>query len=236
MTKGPIPEHRGQAKRLLRLAGKEPEEWLSPTQLAWHLDFTPGGIAKLKSDGKLPGFIKLGKRTFYPKNETLGMGLTRKSKKEIVETLKRSLGSDESALPEQLRSDSPEAVELMSEESLVPIPKVLLPKARTQASYLRATAATVSLEDWGDVVKTALEHAKEGDAKARTWLSSYLIGTPIQRIAAIVTDTADKFPEDERLKLLHTMLFGEEPDGESGAEAEAEGVVEVSYTDSSEVS
>ena len=236
MTKGPIPEHSGQVERLLRLAGKDPEEWLSPPQLAWHLDFTRGGVAALAFQGKLPGGIKLGKRVFYPKNETLGMGVNRESKKEIVKTLHRSLGSDESALPEQLRSDSPEAVELMSEESLVPIPKVLLPKARTQAAYLRATAATVSLEDWGEVVKTALEHAKEGDAKARTWLSGYLIGTPIQRIAAIVEDNTEKFAEDERMKLLFAMMFGGEPDGESGAEAEAEGVVEVSYTDSSEVS
>ena len=232
VTQGQAPEHNERTVRILTDAGKVPEEWLSSEQLAWYLKIDHSRIRGMIRDGKIPDHIRLGYRVFFPKDETLLNVHSRKTRKAVVESLKRSLGSDESVLPEQLRSDSTAAAELMSVESTAPIPKVLLPKARTQASYLRATAATVSLEDWADVVKTALSDAKEGDAKARTWLSSYLIGTPIQRIAAIVTDTADKFPEDERLKLLHTMLFGEENNGDSGAEE----IVDATYTDSSEVS
>ena len=37
---------------------------------------------------------------------------------------------------------------------------------------------TVSLDDWQDVVKGALQAAKDGDAQARNWLAQYLIGRP----------------------------------------------------------
>ena len=236
MSQVQIPEHSDQTRKILLAAGKVPAEWLTSKQLATYLGVSSSHIRARTIRGKMAGILRIESRVFYNKKECLTTVSSNTTRKVAQQEIMTSLGSDESVLPEQLRSDSPEAVELMSVESTKPISKLLLPKARTQASYLRATAATVSLEDWGEVVKTALEHAKEGDAKARTWLSGYLIGTPIQRIAAIVEDNTEKFAEDERMKLLFAMMFGGEPDGESGAEAEAEGVVEVSYTDSSEVS
>jgi hypothetical protein len=37
---------------------------------------------------------------------------------------------------------------------------------------------TVTLDDWQDVVNTALNAAKQGDPQARAWLAQYLVGKP----------------------------------------------------------
>ena len=49
---------------------------------------------------------------------------------------------------------------------------------RTEGDYMGALLDTVSLSDWQDVVKGALQAAKSGDAQARNWLAQYLIGRP----------------------------------------------------------
>ena len=49
---------------------------------------------------------------------------------------------------------------------------------RTEGDYMGALLDTVSLDDWQDVVKGALQAAKDGDAQARNWLAQYLIGRP----------------------------------------------------------
>lgn len=41
-------------------------------------------------------------------------------------------------------------------------------------------ADCVTNEDWRDITNRAVERAKKGDPNARTWLSSYLLGTPKQ--------------------------------------------------------
>jgi hypothetical protein len=42
--------------------------------------------------------------------------------------------------------------------------------------YLQAMGEVVSLEDWRDIVRQAVQDASDGDAKAREWLSKYLLG------------------------------------------------------------
>jgi hypothetical protein len=37
---------------------------------------------------------------------------------------------------------------------------------------------TVTLDDWQDLVNSALMSAKQGDAQARVWLVQYLVGKP----------------------------------------------------------
>lgn len=49
---------------------------------------------------------------------------------------------------------------------------------RTQSDYLRTLLDRVTLETWGDVVDATVAKAKEGDAQARAWLASYLVGRP----------------------------------------------------------
>ena len=56
------------------------------------------------------------------------------------------------------------------------------PKRRTEDQYLDATIGRVTLKDWREIVDKAVLQAKRGDARARTWLSDYLLGPPQQRL------------------------------------------------------
>ncbi len=49
---------------------------------------------------------------------------------------------------------------------------------RTETDYMGILLDSVSLDDWQDVVKNALQAAKNGDQNARAWLAQYLIGKP----------------------------------------------------------
>lgn len=67
------------------------------------------------------------------------------------------------------------------------------PKRETERAYLNVMRSKVSLEDWGKVVKKALDDAKKGDSVARAWLSKYLVGDdPIAML-----DVLDKLTELE---------------------------------------
>ena len=91
----------------------------------------------------------------------------------------------------------------------------LYPKRKEfEQSYLEAMANIVKLHDWEQIVVTAVNDAANGDAKARAWLSDYLIGKPITRIASIQQVKNTNLGEDERkeyLKAIFDMqLAGEE--------------------------
>lgn len=53
---------------------------------------------------------------------------------------------------------------------------------QAEAEYLTATIEMVSLARWRRIVQAAAEAAEQGDAKARAWLSGYLLGKPAQRL------------------------------------------------------
>jgi len=57
------------------------------------------------------------------------------------------------------------------------------PPRATEAQYLVAMHETVLLSDWMEIVERAMIDAKDGDDKARAWLSNYLIGRPIDQPA-----------------------------------------------------
>jgi hypothetical protein len=46
----------------------------------------------------------------------------------------------------------------------------------------------VSLKDWREIVKTAVEGAKAGDAQARNWLSKHLCGDDPLALAELVEE------------------------------------------------
>jgi hypothetical protein len=50
------------------------------------------------------------------------------------------------------------------------------PKRDVEHRYLEAISEVASLESWRKIVARAVEDAKQGDARAREWLSRYLIG------------------------------------------------------------
>lgn len=49
---------------------------------------------------------------------------------------------------------------------------------RTEADYMAVLLDAVPLNDWRDVIATAVAAAKAGDGGARAWLAQYLIGKP----------------------------------------------------------
>jgi len=49
------------------------------------------------------------------------------------------------------------------------------PSRASELAYLNATLATVTIQDWVQVIQKALDQAKEGDARARDFLASYLL-------------------------------------------------------------
>jgi len=50
------------------------------------------------------------------------------------------------------------------------------PKRAVEDEYLAAIASGVSQDDWRAIVFRAAADAKQGDARARDWLSRYLVG------------------------------------------------------------
>jgi hypothetical protein len=58
------------------------------------------------------------------------------------------------------------------------------PKRATEAEYLRALSRIVTVEDLRAIARRAVADAKRGSARAREWVSKYLLGNPIPREAA----------------------------------------------------
>lgn len=58
---------------------------------------------------------------------------------------------------------------------------------RTEGDYMGVLLDAVTLDDWRDVVKGALQEAKGGDPQARTWLAQYLVGKPEAKAPAAMT-------------------------------------------------
>lgn len=51
-----------------------------------------------------------------------------------------------------------------------------------QSKYLKRIDTAMTLKRWRAIVLKAIEQAERGDAKARQWLSDYILGKPIQYI------------------------------------------------------
>jgi hypothetical protein len=64
------------------------------------------------------------------------------------------------------------------------------PRRAVERQYLAALNDAVTLDDWKDIVKAAVQAAKEGDGKARGWLTRYLIGTDPLSLTDLAADEA----------------------------------------------
>jgi hypothetical protein len=64
------------------------------------------------------------------------------------------------------------------------------PRRAVERQYLAALSDAVSLDDWRDVVQAAVVAAKEGDGKARDWLTRYLVGENPLTLADLAADEA----------------------------------------------
>ena len=56
------------------------------------------------------------------------------------------------------------------------------PSKAKEEKFYRTTLSAVSLADWREIVKKAVDQAKKGNPSARKWLSDYLIGPPQQKV------------------------------------------------------
>jgi len=65
--------------------------------------------------------------------------------------------------------------------------------AINQFRYLKKMGAAVTASDWRAVIDKALEQAKRGDARAREWLSEYLMGKPPQQVDIDASDGLIQF-------------------------------------------
>jgi hypothetical protein len=56
------------------------------------------------------------------------------------------------------------------------------PSKPKEEKFYRTTLSAVTLADWREIVKKAVDQAKKGNPSARKWLSDYLIGPPQQKV------------------------------------------------------
>lgn len=50
------------------------------------------------------------------------------------------------------------------------------PPRHVEVTYMAGLFAACTLDDWTEIVRRAVDDAKQGDAKARDWLASYMVG------------------------------------------------------------
>lgn len=60
------------------------------------------------------------------------------------------------------------------------------PRRAVERDYLVKSSDCISLDDWGQIVKKAVQNAKKGDARAREFVARFVIGNPgtLQELAA----------------------------------------------------
>lgn len=92
-------------------------------------------------------------------------------------------------------------------------PQGRLPKEIEQ-TYLQVCESTCTFDVWREIVLKAIEQAKRGDARARQWLSDYLMGKPLSMLTAVqdnrdtlitvkyvrdnITDKLDRLSEQQK--------------------------------------
>ena len=84
-------------------------------------------------------------------------------------------------------------------------PQGRLPK-QVEQTYLQVAENACTFDVWHEIVAKAIEQAKHGDARARQWLSDYLIGKPLQMVMAVQRNNENalniRWSINEKLKRL----------------------------------
>ena len=84
-------------------------------------------------------------------------------------------------------------------------PQGRLPK-QTETSYLQVSESVCTFDVWREITMKAVEQAKRGDARARQWLSDYLVGKPLPMVIAVQSDNSNalniRWSINEKLKRL----------------------------------
>jgi hypothetical protein len=80
------------------------------------------------------------------------------------------------------------------------------PRRATEAEYLRALSHIVSVEDLRAIARRAVADAKKGSARARDWVSRYLLGDPVPKAPS---GTGRKRNYEALLRSIHEALSQE---------------------------
>ena len=165
----------------LKLNKLDPSKWISARMLAmvWGISFNHFRQMVYRKQFDLEPRM-LANKSFYLREEALG-----------------------TYIPQDFLRDDKERGRFLARSE-----KLKLSKSRNQAVYIQAMSENVSLEDWGRIIKKAVEDAVLGDYRARQWIGSYLVGTPIQRVAMETRITDDRFSENDRALAAEKLLGG----------------------------
>lgn len=99
------------------------------------------------------------------------------------------------------------------------------PRRPVEERYLRAISVNTSAEDWRLIVDRAVKDAKDGDDKARRWLSEYLIGKPTEYVATDITSNGETVGAADLVAELTTIF--DSARARQGADAGGEGALPV---------
>lgn len=80
------------------------------------------------------------------------------------------------------------------------------PHRLKHAAYLKTMRDVATLDEWQAIVKRAVTQAKQGNHQARKWLSDYLLGPPVQRIAPTTPDGKESYTPHEIGSARHRLL------------------------------
>jgi len=180
-VKEEIPKFTFPELAALKLNHKNPEKWITGRMIAmvWGITFNNFRQMVFRKHFKVKA-MKLGQKSFYPREEALGTWT-----------------------PQAFLHDDDERERFLARSE-----QLKLSKSRSQATYIKAMSENVSLEDWGLIIKRAIKDAIDGDYRARQWIGSYLVGTPIQRVALDAKVENVRFTEDQRALAAKRLLGG----------------------------
>lgn len=80
------------------------------------------------------------------------------------------------------------------------------PTRKVERRFMATLISQMKEEDWVGIIRKAIDQALKGDYKARSWLSQYLIGKPVERILAKVDVGGERFSVAERAVAVEQLL------------------------------
>ena len=77
------------------------------------------------------------------------------------------------------------------------------PRRSVEKEYIDAVVGVVSVAEWTIVVQKALDDAKDGDDKARTWLGKLLVGSDPAAVVGMAEELAELRKLMEEIQNAH---------------------------------
>lgn len=105
--------------------------------------------------------------------------------------------------------------------------------AQKSRQYYMVAMRNCSFEEWGEVIRTAVQQAIDGNHQARKWLGDYLMGPPVKQTEITGKDggpimlASSDLTEEQRMMRIQAMI-------EVAMARRDENVVDVTPNDSSD--